>query len=85
MGLIFRYKRKAQVSLELALAMFGVVLLFLGCINTFIWLNKVMAIRQEYYDNSRKQAASVTPRATPQEVQVDEDWLPRLRMLKTVH
>ncbi len=81
MGLIFRYKRKAQVSLELAMAMIGVVVLFLGCINTFLWFGRVMALRQKFYDDSRSDAASVTPRATPEEMQVDENWLPKLDTL----
>ena len=81
MGLIFRYKRKAQVSLELAMAMIGVAILLLGCINTFVWLNKVMVVRQNYYEKSRDDAASVTPGPSPDEIQVDEDWLPRLDTL----
>jgi hypothetical protein len=79
---MYRYKKEAQVTLELALAMIGVVVLFLGCINTFIWLNKVMAVRQKLYDDSRAQAASVPLSATPVERQVDEDWLPRLDTAK---
>jgi hypothetical protein len=76
-----RYKRRAQVSVELAMAMIGVVILFLGCINTFVWLSQVMAARQRLYDGSRVGAANILPSPTPVEKQVDENWLPRLNIL----
>ncbi len=79
---MYRDKNRAQVTMELALAMIGVVVLFLGCINTFIWLNRVMAARQKLYDDSRAKAASVPISATPVEMQVDEDWLPKLDTLQ---
>jgi hypothetical protein len=68
--------------MELAMAMFGVVILFLGCINTFIWIGRVLGYRQRYYDNSRPEAASVAPGSAADERQVDEDWLPRLHTLQ---
>ena len=79
---MYKDKKRAQVTMELALAMFGVVILLLGCINTFIWLGKILGYRQRLYDISRPQAASVTPAPTPDERQVNESWLPRLQMLK---
>jgi len=78
---MYRYKKKAQATLELALAMFGVVILLLGCINTYIWVNKAMGYRQRYYDISRREAGGITPKTTEDERQVDEDWIPRLHML----
>lgn len=75
-------KSRAQVTMELALAMIGVVIIFLGCINTFIWLSRVLVVRQRFYEKSRVDAASVPMSPTPQERQVDENWLPRLNTLK---
>jgi ATP/ADP translocase len=77
-----RYKNRAQTTVELALAMIGVVILFLGCINTFVWLNRVMAARQKLYDESRAKAASVPSSKTPDERQVNESWLPKLNTLE---
>ena len=79
---MYRYKKKAQVSLELALATIGVVILFLGCVNTFIWISKVMVGRERAYDQTRVRAASVKSSDTAQERQVDENWLMRLETVK---
>jgi len=81
-GIMYRYKKRAQVSLELALAMIGVVILLLGCVNTFIWLSKVMVGRQRAYDQTRPRAASVDPSSTAQERQVNEKWLMKLETVK---
>jgi hypothetical protein len=75
--------QKAQVTMELAMATIGVVILLVGCINTFIWLGTVMAERQNIYDRYRPDAASVSPfSATPQEMPVDENWLPVLNTME---
>lgn len=76
-----RHKKRAQVTMELALAMFGVVILLLGCINTFIWVSNILGTRQDIYETTRKEAASVPPGAAADERQVNEDWLPRLHTL----
>jgi uncharacterized protein (UPF0333 family) len=79
---MYRYKKRAQVSLELALAMIGVVILLLGCVNTFIWLSKVMVGRQRGYDQTRVRAASVDKSSTVQERQVSENWIKKLETVK---
>lgn len=79
---MYRYKRRAQVSLELALAMIGVVILLLGCVNTFIWLSKVVVGRQRAYDQTRVRAASVKSSSTAQEKQVSENWIMKLETVK---
>ena len=61
--------RKAQVSLELGLALIGVFILLVGVLNVFIWVNQRMVQRQKDYETDRQLAGSSY---TGQEVRVDE-------------
>ena len=46
-----------QASLEMTLAMIGVLLLLAACINVFVWLNGRIVARQQAYESSRQAAA----------------------------
>lgn len=58
-----KYKRqpgkKAQATLELALSLICVLLLLLGALKVFIWVNSRMVMRQEDYEDSRLRAGVV--------------------------
>ncbi len=49
---IVRYNRKAQSTLELALAIVGIFILLLGSLKIFFWANNRFIMRQEDYENS---------------------------------
>jgi len=46
-------EKKAQASLEMSVAIAGVVVFFVAVINLFFWLNERLVLRQERYDGSR--------------------------------
>jgi len=62
-------KSKAQVTLEMAIALIGVLILLFGTLNLFIWVNKRLVERQQDYENTRVTAGSS---ATADEIQVNE-------------
>lgn len=47
-----------QVSLELAAALLCILILLVGTINLFIWVNSHLVLRQESYDERRVDAGS---------------------------
>lgn len=51
-------RRRGQASLEMAVAMFGAILLLLGSIKIFVWMAQRLVARQQSYDSTRKAAAS---------------------------
>ena len=55
--------RRGQTSLEMSLAMAGALLLLLGCIKVFFWMNERLIMRQRSYEATRVQAAGTTPDA----------------------
>jgi len=58
-GIISKNKHlRAQVSLELVMALTCVLILVLGTVRVFVWLNQRLVFRQEAYENSRAQASS---------------------------
>ena len=66
-------KRKAQSTLEFTVALIAVVILLLGSVKIFVWMNERMVLRQEAYEDSRVPAGSDEPG-----VQVDETDFPAL-------
>ena len=71
-------KIKGQATLEIALSIAGVVLLLVGSLAIFIWVNQGLVLRQEAYENSRDNATE-----SDTEVQVDESKiLPALNIFK---
>lgn len=61
---------KAQSTLEMALAVTAALFLLVGGINLFIWLNKLLVLRQEKYEDTRNTVS-----------QVDESQFPKLNIL----
>lgn len=61
--------KKAQSSLELAVSLVCVFVLFLGILKVFVWINSRMVMRQQAYDNSRAGANTTA---------VDESNYPKL-------
>ncbi|MFH1397228.1 MAG: hypothetical protein ABIH27_01585 [Candidatus Omnitrophota bacterium] len=59
--------KKAQVSLELAASFIGILLLLLGSMQLFFWVNQQLAIRQQDYEATRVEAGN-----SGSEIQVDE-------------
>ena len=68
--------RKAQASVEMAVAIVSVLILFLGAILLFFWLNQRLLLRQQAYEDTRESATNTTS-----EVQVDEASFPTLNLL----
>jgi len=68
--------RKAQASVEMAVAIVSVLILFLGTILLFFWINQRLLLRQQAYEDTRESATNTTS-----EVQVDEASFPQLRLL----
>lgn len=75
-------RKKAQVALELATAMVGIILLLYGAVAIFMWANNRLIVRQEDYEGSsdygRVKAAG---EEVSEEVQVDESEYPELDIL----
>jgi len=78
-------KKSAQVTLEFAFAIVGVILLFWAAAQIFFYVNNRLVTRQQYYesdkDYGRKQAADPS---VSKEVQVDEKKLPELDFFKNL-
>ena len=51
--------RRGQASLEMTAALAGTVLLLLGTLAIFLWMNGHIVRRQENYEDDRPRAASV--------------------------
>ena len=45
----------------MSVAMIGALLLLLGCIKVFFWMNERLILRQQSYEATRIPAASTTP------------------------
>ncbi len=78
--------KKAQVTLEFAFAIVGVVLLFWAAAEIFFYVNNRLVTRQQYYESNvdygRKEAANPD---LNQEIQVNEEELPQLDFFKDMH
>ena len=68
--------RKAQASVEMAVAIVSVLILFLGTILLFFWINQRLLLRQQAYEDTRESATNIT-----REMQVDESLFPELELL----
>lgn len=61
--------RRGQASLEMTLAMFGALLLFLASLKVFLWINERLIQRQVNYEHGvigiggKQNASSVDPLA----------------------
>ena len=64
-----RLGKKAQATLELAMAIFCVVLIFWACTKVFLWINECVVKRQYLYEQTRNDAGSASNK-TP--IQVNE-------------
>ncbi len=53
-----RHNKKAQASLELSLALIGVLIILFGAFNVFMWVNKRIINRQRDYESKRVTAGS---------------------------
>ena len=73
---------KAQVSLELSIALISVLILLLGSLNVFVWVNQRLVWRQRDYEDTRVKAGSTTLDSTLEEIQVDESAYPKLDAFK---
>jgi len=60
----------------MAVAIVCILILLLGSIKLFIWLNRLLVLRQEAYEESRVQAAKAMG-----EQQVNESGFPALNMV----
>jgi len=67
-----------QVTLEMAIALIGVMALLFATINVFIWVNKRLVMRQRDYENTRVAAGNAPMTSTAAEIQVDETWYSKL-------
>ena len=84
-------KDKGQGTLEMTVALVLVMLLIVGAVRIFVWLNERMVYRQVDYENTRAAAGSV-PISTEEVdlmnqeqtmgVQVDESLYPALNVFK---
>ncbi|MCX5704002.1 MAG: hypothetical protein NT066_05905 [Candidatus Omnitrophica bacterium] len=78
-----KIRAKAQASLEMAIAIVSVLLLLLGCLRVFFWVNQRFVLRQEAYESMAVEAANTAPNPIweterQQEMQVDDSALPKL-------
>ncbi|GEM_PF-4997612 len=56
------FRSRGQVSIETAAAIIIAFIFILGTLQIFVWLNSMMANRQQYYQQSRMSAGSfMTP------------------------
>jgi len=76
------HKSKAQVSLEMAIALIGVMVILFASINVFVWLNKRLVMRQRDYENTRVAAGNAPMQSTANEIQVDESGYSKLYMFE---
>ena len=75
-------RKEAQASLEMALAIFSILLLLSGMLRFFFWANERFVLRQEAFEKSAVDAASSSSPAwqtqAQQEVQVSDLEFPPL-------
>ena len=91
---------RGQATLELTVALIIVMLLLVGAVKTFVWLNERMVMRQQDFESSRVAAGSTAPagvtysaldNATPNdlkisgEVVVDESAYPALNIFEKLN
>jgi len=70
---------KGQASLEMVVAIVSVLLLLIGVLRFFFWVNKRFILRQEAYESEAIQAANHNyPTNAQPEIQVDEIEMPPL-------
>ena len=74
-------KAGAQASLEMAIAIACILILFLASIRLFFWLNQRLVLRQEAYENTR---VSATDENRTTQLYVNESGMPKLRLLDNV-
>ena len=68
---------KGQVTLELTVSIFCMLLLLFGALQIFLWMNERLVRRQQDYNDTRISAASVAPDATQcTECWTDITWIP---------
>ena len=67
--------KRAQVSLELALAFISIFLLLFGTLNLFFWMNERLVLRQRDYEETRVKAG-----AHHAGIRVDESNYPKLNI-----
>lgn len=65
----------AQATLEITLALISVLLLLLGSLKLFLWVNQRLVQRHQDYENSRVSAGT-----SFSETQVDETAYPELNI-----
>jgi len=56
--LVIGRHHKAQASLELSIALIGVLIILFGAFNIFMWVNKRIVNRQRDYESKRVTAGS---------------------------
>lgn len=74
---------KSQVTLEFAFTIIIIVLLFMGAVKLFLYVNNRMVIREQFYENSADYGRNIAggQGAINKEIQVDERKLPDLDFL----
>lgn len=58
---LFHGDHEGQASLEMTAAVIGALLLLVGCLQVFVWINQRMVARQQSYEATRLPAASTAP------------------------
>ena len=48
-----RHEERGQASLEMTVALIGMLLLLLGSLKVFVWMNERLVARQRSYENTR--------------------------------
>lgn len=76
-------RKKGQVTLDFALALICILILFFASAVLFFWVNGQLVKRQQYYesqpDYGRVKAAGINE---TKEIQVNEEALPKLDFFK---
>jgi len=69
--------KKAQVTLESALAFIALIMLLYGSVNIWLWFNRNLAERQPPYNQTRVAAGSSNPGQWPVSSQrpITESWV----------
>lgn len=76
-------KNRAQASLEVTLAFICVIILLIGSVKIFVWLNERMVQRQKDYEATRVAAGNLTMGQTG--VYVDESNYAKLDIFGESH
>ncbi len=74
--------KKTQVILELTVSLAVVVILMVGAVNIFVWMNNQMVQREKDYNDTRRDAASEDTQHSDKPVFVDESEYPDLDVFK---